>query len=183
MRIRSILTVLLLGSMLAAAGCAAKTTSGAAPTDTATTAPTEAVSPSPSTAPTEAAKETIKIYYANNDGSELVEKTAQIESEPTDAKYLKALKLLTATDDSSLFPLAKGLDFKTAELKDGTLTVDLSIQDEGRLGSGGEELLMNALQKTVFQFPEVTALELLVDGKQTDSLMGHVGLDHPIKKQ
>jgi len=191
MRIRSILTVLLLGSMLAAAGCSAKTTSGssqnsAQPTEAASqpaAAPTETVSPSPTAAPTEVAKETVKVYYANNDGTALVEKTAEIEAEPVDAKYLKALKILNATDDSNLFPLAKGLQFKTAELKSGMLTVDLIIKDEGRLGSGGELLLMDALKKTVFQFSEVKALEILVDGKQTDSLMGHVGLDHPIKRE
>jgi hypothetical protein len=175
MRIRSILTVLVLGTMLTAAGCAAKSTSGAGPVETSTTAPT--------TAPTQVAKQSIHVYYANSDGSALVEKSAEIEAEPVEGKYLNALKLLNATDDSNLFPLAKGLNFKTAELKDGTLTVNLSIADSGRLGSGGEAMLMEALKKTVFQFSEVKALEILVDGKQTDSLMGHVGLDHPIKHE
>lgn len=189
MRIRTILTVILLGSMLAAAGCSTKSTPGAADPK-----PTEASSPvvtssstAPSTAPTaspaESKTETIKVYYANSDGSELVEKTAEIQTDKAEDKYLNALKALNATDDSTLFPLAKGLQFKSAELEDGTLTVDLTINDEGRLGAGGEMLLTDALKKTVFQFSEIQALEILVDGKQIDSLMGHVELEHPINRE
>ncbi|MNJ00980.1 hypothetical protein D3C73_1604640 [compost metagenome] len=51
------------------------------------------------------------------------------------------------------------------------------------MGSGGEVLLMDALKKAVFQFSEVQALDILVDGKIVDSLMGHVELEHPIKRQ
>ncbi|WP_058304525.1 GerMN domain-containing protein [Gorillibacterium timonense] len=185
MRIRTILTVILLGSMLAAAGCSAKNTPSSAdpkPTEAASPAATSTISEAPTATP-EQKTETIKAYYANADGTELVEKTVTIQADKADDKYLNTLKVLTSTDDSNLFPLAKGLQFKSAELEDGTLTVDLSILDEGRLGSGGEVLLMDALQKTVFQFAEINALEILVDGKQIESLMGHVELEHPIKRQ
>jgi hypothetical protein len=42
---------------------------------------------------------------------------------------------------------------------------------------------MQAIPKTLFQFQEVKTIELLVDGKKLDSLMGHVDLPHPIPRQ
>lgn len=186
MRIRTILTVVLLGSMLAVAGCSTKSTGSpvnSAPAETGSPAPTAANSEAPVSPSPAIQKESVKVYFANDDGSSLVEKTAEIQYEKPEDKYLNTLKAMTATDDPSLFPLAKGLAYQSVELADGTLTIDLSISDEGRLGSGGEVLLMDALKKAVFQFSEVQALDILVDGKIVDSLMGHVELEHPIKRQ
>jgi hypothetical protein len=42
---------------------------------------------------------------------------------------------------------------------------------------------IDALQKTFFQFDEVQSLELLVDGNQIESLMGHVELEHPMTRK
>lgn len=67
-------------------------------------------------------------------------------------------------------------------LKDGQVTVDLSLPDAARLGSPGEEMLLDALKKTLFQFSEVKTIEILLDGKQVESLMGHMELPHPIKR-
>ncbi len=43
-------------------------------------------------------------------------------------------------------------------------------------------MLLEAIQKTLFQFPEVDSIDILVDGKPADSLMGHMELPHPIKR-
>jgi copper chaperone len=59
------------------------------------------------------------------------------------------------------------------DLQGNTVTVNY---DESRLS-------LDAIQKTLFQFPEVDAIEILSGGKQTDSLMGHVELSHPIKRK
>ena len=74
------------------------------------------------------------------------------------------------------------MTFKTAEFKDGLVTVDINLPNEARLGSGGESLAIDALKATLFQFQEVNEIELLVDGAKVDTLMGHVELEYPMKR-
>lgn len=87
-----------------------------------------------------------------------------------------------APADSKLVPLADALGFKSAILKDKKLTLDITVSGEGRLGAPGEAMLLQAIQKTLFQFPEVDSIDILVDGKPVESLMGHMDLPHPMKR-
>jgi hypothetical protein len=139
--------------------------------------------PTPPAIPAEENKQLkIKAYYGDETGEKLVEHETNISFKQDTEKYMTALKVLSVGPDSKKIPLFKGFTFKTAILKDGMLTVDVSMAPEARLGAGGEELLLQALKKTVFQFSEINSLELLVDGKAVDSLMGHMELPHPIKR-
>lgn len=130
-----------------------------------------------------AAGQTIAVYYGDASGSKLVEKSALIQSGNENAKYLETLKVLKKAPTADVVSLCPNTDFRSAELKNGTLTVDLSIPDSDKLGAGGEQMLLDAIQKTLFQFDEVLAIELLVEGKQAESLMGHLELPHPIKRK
>ncbi len=72
--------------------------------------------------------------------------------------------------------------FNSVTVKDGDVTVDLSLPEEARLGAPGEVLALEAIRNTVFQFDEVKSLDLLLDGQAVESLMGHEELEHPFKK-
>ncbi|KEQ26044.1 GerMN domain-containing protein [Paenibacillus tyrfis] len=124
----------------------------------------------------------IKAYYSDAQLEKLVQKDVTISIKQDQDKYLAALNQLKKSPDDKTIPLFKGFTYKSVALKDGQLNLDVSIADDGRLGSGGEEMLLDALQKTMFQFSEVKSIELLVDGKQVESLMGHMDLPHPIKR-
>lgn len=124
----------------------------------------------------------IKAYYSDAQLEKLVQKDVTINFKQDQDKYLAALNQLKKSPDDKTIPLFKGFTYKSVALKDGQLNLDVSIADDGRLGSGGEEMLLDALQKTMFQFSEVKSIEVLVDGKQVESLMGHMDLPHPIKR-
>ncbi|WP_159883103.1 GerMN domain-containing protein [Paenibacillus puerhi] len=126
--------------------------------------------------------QSVKVYYADANLEKLLEKEATIEFGEEKDKYLAAFNVLKKTPDDATVSLAKHLTFKSAQLKDGQLTLDLVMPDEARLGSGGEVMLLTALQKTAFQFDEVKTLEILLEGKQVESLMGHMELQHPFKR-
>jgi hypothetical protein len=148
----------------------------------------EQTSPSPSVTPsatpqTDQKEQQIKVYYGNEDGTALTENSAVLRYTVPSSKYLGALNALKQSQDPKEVPLCPNFTFKTAELKDGNLTVDLSFTPNDQLGADGESLLMQAIPKTLFQFVEVTTIDLLVDGKKQDSLMGHVDLPHPITRQ
>jgi hypothetical protein len=112
----------------------------------------------------------------------LVEKEGSITYEADADKYKKTLLKLQTAPDTSVVSLFKGITIQTAQLQDGLLTVNMTITDQGRLGAPGEALLLDAFKKSIFQFSEVKTIELLVDGKKTESLMGHMDVPHPIKR-
>lgn len=125
----------------------------------------------------------IDAYYTDDQMLELKKVQKEIKYESDQDKYKAAIKSLQSSGDSKLFALWEKVDFKSVSFKDGMLTVDIHLPDEARLGAGGESLALDALKKTSFQFDEVKSLELLVDGQQVDTLMGHVELTHPLTRE
>ncbi|WP_240413831.1 GerMN domain-containing protein [Paenibacillus periandrae] len=124
----------------------------------------------------------IKAYYGDESGEKLVEQETNISYQQDDEKYMAALKALSGSADSKNIALFKGFTFHSAAAKNGLLTINVSMAPEARLGSGGEALLLQALKKTIFQFSEINSIDVLVDGKSLESLMGHMDLPHPIKR-
>ncbi|WP_068617241.1 GerMN domain-containing protein [Paenibacillus tuaregi] len=132
---------------------------------------------------TKSVKTTIEAYYTDDQMLELKKVQKEITYTEAKDKYEAAVKSLQSSGDSKLFALWGKVEFKSVSFKDGQLTVDIHLPDEARLGAGGESLAIDALKKTAFQFDEVKSLELLVDGQQADTLMGHVELTHPMTRE
>lgn len=124
----------------------------------------------------------VKTYFANDNLDKLIEREAEITYSTDADKYKASLNALKQPPEDKLSSLSEGITYKSVEVKDGNVVVDLSIADEGRLGAPGEQLLVLSIRESLFQFSEVKSIELLVDGKKTESLMGHVSLPHPIKR-
>lgn len=122
----------------------------------------------------------IEVYYADVQVSTLEKDVQSITFTNATNKYSETYTALQKSDQENLIPLWGNIDLLSVAFNEGKLTLDIHIPDEARLGSGGEVLAMEALTKTFFQFSEINSIELLVDGKETDSLMGHTELDNPI---
>ncbi|WP_413372285.1 GerMN domain-containing protein [Paenibacillus taichungensis] len=128
-------------------------------------------------------KKTIDVYYTDLEELELHKASADISYATDDAKYKAAFAALQQSKDDKLVPLwAKEIELKSVQFKDGALTLDIHMPDTARLGAGGEVFAIDALKQTFFQFDEVKSLDLLVDGQQSESLMGHVDLEHPMTR-
>ncbi|RCX23366.1 sporulation and spore germination protein [Fontibacillus phaseoli] len=128
----------------------------------------------------ESIKKTIDSFFTDDQLLELKKVSAEITYKEEQDKYLAALKTLKESGSSDLIPLWGKVEFHTAKLENGELSIDITLPDEARLGAGGEVLALDALKQTMFQFQEVKSIELLVDGKQVDTLMGHEELEHPM---
>jgi len=126
-------------------------------------------------------KTDITVYFTDEDIMDL--KPVQREITYTDAndKYETAFKALQMAD-AGLISLWDKVELGMLDFSKGQLVIDITIPAEARLGAGGESLAIEALKKTMFQFEEVNSIEVSVDGKQLDSLMGHVDLEHPITR-
>lgn len=185
----------------ALAGCGAKAPEGGAgasspspsPSPAATAAPS--LSPSPQTAEgsgdgasagsgaeAQLQKATIQIYQTDSELLELKAFDAEISYKSDADKLAAALEALAGADRDGYLSLWQGVEFRSVQLKDGAAQVDLTLPDDARLGGSGEQLAIDSLARTAFQFPDIESLDVTVDGEAVESLMGHVELEHPIKR-
>lgn len=185
---------LLAAVMLVGAGCGEKP--GAAPDDTpgqVTPAPDDQTGQgnggvsngsggSNETTTPDAKTESIKAYYTDPELMELVEGTADISYKEANEKYEAAYKALQKSDNAEMIPLWEKIELNSVKFENGALTIDVTVPDEANLGAGGESFAVDAIKKTFFQFDEVKSLQLLVDGQQAESLMGHVDLENPMTR-
>ncbi|MEK4665244.1 GerMN domain-containing protein [Priestia sp. FSL H7-0729] len=159
-----------------------ESTEGSSEETTTTTPPSETSTQTPATSESNE-KKTITVFYTDEEELELHKASAEISYASDDAKYKAAFESLQQSKDNKLVPLwSKEIELKSVQFKDGALTLDIHMPDTARLGAGGEVFAMDALKQTFFQFDEVKSLDLLVDGQQTESLMGHVDLEHPMTR-
>ncbi|OZB95474.1 GerMN domain-containing protein [Paenibacillus sp. XY044] len=130
-------------------------------------------------------KLTIDVYYTDPQEMELKKAQKEISFESDLEKYVQAFKALQDSGSSDLVPLWGKIELTkmSVDQKDaGLLHMDIHIPDEARLGSGGEQFALDSLKQTMFQFEEIKSIDVLVDGEAVESLMGHMDLDHPIKR-
>lgn len=140
--------------------------------------------PSPSPVATAAPKEREAIIYlTDTELVETVEKSVKLTYETDQDLVEAAIAALQQDAGDQTASLWQPIQVNSVELADGKVTLDIHLPDEARLGAPGELFVIDTLQKTLFQFEFVQAIELLVDGEETESLMGHVELEHPMKKQ
>ncbi|MBO2943115.1 GerMN domain-containing protein [Paenibacillus sp. F411] len=123
--------------------------------------------------------EEIKVYYTDPDLMELLEDTAKITYTDEKAKYQAAYDALQKSTSQEMVPLWSNMKLLSLSFEDGDLTLDLHMPDTANMGSTGEDFAIRALKGTYFQFDEVETIQLLLDGKQVESLMGHVTLYNP----
>ncbi|MFC7682102.1 GerMN domain-containing protein [Paenibacillus sp. GCM10028914] len=131
------------------------------------------------TAPNDKKTETITVYYTDPELLKLTQGQAEISFEKDIEKYEAAFNALKTSDNEELVPLWELVDLNSFSFESGKLTLDLHIPAEAHFGAGGETFAVDALKNTFFQFEEVKSLQLLVDGEQVESLMGHVELENP----
>ena len=128
----------------------------------------------------------VKVYYPDDAGINLVAVNRTVEIKNDSEKYLAAVKLLIKNPDEKdltvIFP--KNAKINSVTFDNGTATVDFdkNIKKSFTGGSTGEELLVNSVVKTLTEFPEVQQVRFLVDGKEIETLAGHMDLSAPVKK-
>jgi hypothetical protein len=172
--------LIILGCFLLLMGCGKVKQTATA--DNTSPVPAATASSAPTAAPEAVEPITLILYYGNENGDELVAKEVTIKPATKTSQYLEVLTALTKSSDDKQFPLFEGFSFLSAERKDNTLNINLTLPKESQLGAPGEDLLLQSLKKTLFQFKELSAIEVSVDGKKVESLLGHVELPHPIVK-
>ncbi|MBR1807485.1 MAG: GerMN domain-containing protein [Selenomonadaceae bacterium] len=142
-------------------------------------------SPSPTqTLPAQSMR--VKVYYPDDSGMRLVEVERKINVEHEGEKYFAAVEILLdepyEENLTTIFP--RNANIRSVTVEGGLATVDLdgSIVKNMVGGSTGEEFLVGSIVDTLTNFPEVTQVKFLVDGKEIETLSGHMDLSTPLER-
>jgi spore germination protein GerM len=139
------------------------------------------------TAPSAVRKITATLFYVSDDGMSLVQVQREVPFGATPAEQARAIVEAqlapVAPQVSAIPPDVKLRDIFITER--GDAFVDLSGEVTSRHPGGSlNEIftvysLVNAL---TVNLPAITRVQILVDGKEVDTLAGHVDLRHPLAK-
>ena len=184
---KSMLALLMLLTLLLAVGCDADDKSKGADTPAAdkpaATDKKDAGAKNGSAKPAE--KIGIKVYYPDDNGMKLVAETRTVET-TQDGKYKATLEsLLSGTKAKGMVNIIpKKAKLKSVKVKNGIATVDFSedLVKNFAGGSTGEEMLAGSIVNTLTEFPEVKSVQIIIEGKEVDSLAGHLDTSKPLKR-
>jgi spore germination protein GerM len=137
--------------------------------------------------PSAVRKITATLYYVSDDGMALVPAQREV---PFGATVVEQARAILEAQIAAAPPLVSAIPAET-KLRDVFITergdafVDLSGEVTAKHPGGSlDEIftvytLVNAL---TVNLPAVTRVQILVDGKEVDTLAGHVDLRHPLAK-
>ncbi len=130
-------------------------------------------------------KITIKVYFPNSDATKLVavDKTVKVAGT---TKYKAAMDaLMEGTDDSKLTTvIPKQAKLLGVSVSGDTAKVDF---DKGLIkhfngGSTGEEFLVGSVVNTLTEFPEIKKVQITIDGRNVETLKGHMDVSKPLNR-
>jgi len=87
-------------------------------------------------------------------------------------------------EETRLLPvLPPETKLRNLTVEDGLAVVDLS-REATRLnvGARGEELVVGAIVNTLTEFPMVDRVQILIEGKEAETLAGHVDISEPLRR-
>lgn len=145
----------------------------------------DAKKPSPQPKADEKKEMTVRLYYPDENGTELVASETKITATDSE-KYKAAIEALVKSPDgkAQTTVIPRRTKINDVTVKDGVARVDFS----GELiknfvgGSTGEEMLIGSVVNTLTEFDDVKSVEFFVDGKKVSTLAGHIDLTAPISR-
>ncbi len=179
-RVRVLMACMLVTTMLA--GCGVQGEKAPASGTGTESPPVVEATPTPVTDVEKQEKE-IVVFEADDQLLELVESKTKVTYGTDEELVTKAMEALQQQHGEKTVSLWNKLEIKSTKLEANQAIIDISIPDEARVGSSAELFTLEALKKTLFQFDFVHTIELLIDGEKKEDLMGHVELEHPMKRE
>ena len=105
-----------------------------------------------------------------------------LQADPAAKSPAPAQEALTTLTANPTGPLPPGTRLLSVTISDGLATADFSreLRDNFHGGDTEEVQVVNAILKTLGQFPTVSKVQILVDGQHIDSLGGLLVLSDPL---
>jgi hypothetical protein len=128
------------------------------------------------------------LFYVSTDGTELVQASREVAygANPTEQARLLEEAQLAPAPNGFLSPIPTGTLLRAVFLAPhGEAYVDLSREVvSGHTGGSLDETLtvFAIVDAIAVNMPDISAVQILVDGHAVDSLTGHVDLRHPLMR-
>ena len=133
---------------------------------------------------------TIPLFFVAPDGMSLVVHESELPLSLADDSVTRARIIVEHQLGNAPPPLASpfppGTELRAIYVTpDGEAFIDLNLDATREHGGGSlDELftvyaLVNALTANV---PEISAVQILIDGREVDTLAGHIDLRHPLER-
>ncbi len=126
-----------------------------------------------------------KLYYPDATATKLVSVKKKLDITKED-KYNAAVHALMQDPKEKT---VTGIFPKTAKLRSVRLQGDVAVVDfDSNIrkgfsgGSTGERFLVGSVVNTLTNFPEIKKVRFLLDGKEIESLAGHMDLTEPVAR-
>jgi spore germination protein GerM len=129
---------------------------------------------------------TVRFYFSNKDVSTLVEEKRTFPHPENPVEFAKMIVngLIGGPENGGVRTIPSETTLKALFLmKDGTAVVDFSkeISEKHPGGAMAEYLtVMSVVQSLTSNIPDIKKVKLLIDGKDTETLAGHIDLDDPL---
>lgn len=134
-------------------------------------------------------KITATLYYVTDDGAQLsgVQREVPFGEPATDQARLIVEAQLSAPADPLVSAVPAGTTLRSLYITDkGDAFVDLSGDVRAKHTGGALDELLTVytiVNVLTVNLPAVQRVQILIDGKEVDTLAGHVDLRHPFQKQ
>lgn len=130
----------------------------------------------------------VELYFSSKDGRYLVKEERQILKLDNQLKQAKAVinELIKGPKSKTLFPtIPFGTQLNELYLHKDTAYIDFSKEliTKHPGGSNGEIHTIFSIVNTVtFNFPKIKYVQILVEGKEIDTIAGHIDTTLPFKQ-
>lgn len=129
---------------------------------------------------------TVKLFFADGDGLRLLPEDRIIAKGNILQEVRAVADAMIAGPRDSLAPtIPPETRLTTAHLIDDLLVLDFSreLQSNHVGGTAGETLTIYSLVNTItLNFPQVTRVQILVEGEEIESLAGHIDASRPFSE-
>ena len=152
------------------------------------TTPSQPGSPNAVTPSSDARRIRATLYYVSQDGNGLVavDREVPFASGPADQARRIVEAQVGAAPDGLVSPIPAGTTVRGLYITaGGEAYVDLSPEIASGHGGGSldEALTVYAIVNALtVNLPDITAAQILIDGKEADTLAGHLDLRRPLKR-
>lgn len=139
-------------------------------------------------APEKVEKETVKLYFANKDFSDLEVEEREIEFNPFNPdqkpKYIVEQLIIGPKASNSVSTIPSETKIRDVKLIEGTCFLDLSKDfiDKYTGGSTTEWITIESIVNSLTEIPEIKKVQFLIEGEKQQEFMGHLDFSKPFER-
>ncbi|KYZ78178.1 hypothetical protein AXX12_01140 [Anaerosporomusa subterranea] len=126
----------------------------------------------------------LTLYFSTPDASALRQEKRQVLQTNEPARVAVEELLAGAKTEGAVTIIPAGTKLKGFAVRQGVAYVDLSedILNTPNRGSASESLIVASIVNTVTEFAGIDQVQILIEGKEVETLYGHMDLSEPFRR-